>query len=243
MTTGVCKIFSFVFIFFMVWSSSFSQITSGKIVYERKTNLYKKFKNDDVKDWLKEEDRNKVDVFELYFNDSMSVFKPQESDLKEKMSWATSKNVVYQNLKANTRYTIKDLWGEKFYVEDSLWQRKWKMTDSKRNIAGYTCRKAIWQANDTTRIYVWYADELIPSVGPESFSGLPGTILGMATEDGGVIYFAKTVEVGAQSMERLLSEKTKNKIYTAAELRTKLEKEFGRESWGKQMVHEAFDIW
>ena len=30
------------------------QITSGKITYERKTNLYKKFKDDDVKDWLKE---------------------------------------------------------------------------------------------------------------------------------------------------------------------------------------------
>ena len=41
-----------------------SQITYGKITYERKTNLYKKFKNNgDVKEWLKEEDKNKIDVF------------------------------------------------------------------------------------------------------------------------------------------------------------------------------------
>ncbi len=73
-----------------------AQITAGKITYERKTNLYKKFKDDDIREWLKEEDKNKVDVFELYFNDSISVFKPEESDLKEKMTWATSKNVVYQ---------------------------------------------------------------------------------------------------------------------------------------------------
>jgi len=242
MTTG-CKFFSAVFIFLMICSVSFSQITSGKIVYERKTNLYKKFKGDDVKDWLKEEDKNKVDVFELYFNDSMSFFKPQDSDLKEKMSWATSKNVVYQNLKANTRYTIKDLWGEKFSVEDSLWKRKWKITESKRNIAGYSCRKAIWQANDTTRIYAWYAEELIPSVGPESFSGLPGTILGLATEDGGVIYFAKSVEAVKTPIETLTFVKGKGKIYKTNEIKAKLEKDFGKNPWGKEMIKNMFGLW
>lgn len=85
-----------------------AQITYGKITYERKTNLYKKFKNNgDVKEWLREEDKNKVDVFELYFDDSLSVFKPQESDLVERMSWATSKNVVYQNYTSNKRLTEK----------------------------------------------------------------------------------------------------------------------------------------
>ena len=55
----------------MTTQVALSQITYGKITYERKTNLYKKFKNNgDVKEWLKEEDKNKVDVFELYFNES-----------------------------------------------------------------------------------------------------------------------------------------------------------------------------
>jgi GLPGLI family protein len=221
----------------------FSQITNGKIVYERKTNLYKKFKGDDVKEWLREEDKNKVDVFELYFNDSMSLFKPQESDLREKMSWATSKTTVYQNLKRNSRLSIKDLWGEKFYVEDTLWTRQWKITDSKRNIAGYNCRKAIWQADDSTRIYAWYAEELIPSVGPESFYGLPGTILGLATEDGGVIYFAKSVESSKQPVEILTPVRGKNKIYKTAEIKAKLEKDFGKNPWGKDMIKSMFGLW
>src|SRR4051812_20112751 len=88
-----------------------AQITSGKIVYERKTNLYKKFiKWEGVKDWIKEEDKTKVDVFELYFNDSLSLFVSQESDLKENFSWATEKNTVYQNFHSGQRYTIKDIW-------------------------------------------------------------------------------------------------------------------------------------
>lgn len=118
-----------------------AQITYGKITYERKTNLYKKFKNNgDVKEWLREEDKNKVDVFELYFDDSLSVFKPQESDLVERMSWATSKNVVYQNYTSNKRLTEKKIWGETL-VSDTVRSFKWKITESKRNICGYQCRK------------------------------------------------------------------------------------------------------
>ena len=46
-----------------------AQITAGKIVYERKTNLYKKFKDDNVKDWIKEIDKIKIkiDSVELIF--------------------------------------------------------------------------------------------------------------------------------------------------------------------------------
>lgn len=229
--------------FLLICSFAFSQITGGKIIYERKTNLYKKFKGNDVKEWLREEDRNKVDIFELYFNDTMSLFKPQDSDLKEKMSWATSKNTVYQNLKSNTRLSIKDLWGEKFYVEDTLWSRQWKITDSKRNIAGYNCRKAIWQANDSTRIYAWYSEDLVPSTGPESFYGLPGAILGLATEDGGVIYFAKSVETGKQPIELLTPSRGKNKVYKTAEIKAKLEKDFGKNPWGKEMIKNMFGLW
>lgn len=220
-----------------------AQIGSGKIIYERKTNLYKKYKDDWAREWIKQEDKTKVDMFELYFNDSLSAFRPQESDIKEKMSWTTSKNSVYQNLNQNKRVTVKSIWGEQLYVQDSLCRRVWKITDSKRTICGYLCRKAIWQANDSTRLYAWYCNEISAGIGPESFTGLPGAILGLATEDGGVIYFAKSVQVDRQSMEDLLMKKTKSRIYTNQELRAKLEKEFGKEKWGKEMIHENFDIW
>ena len=125
-------------ILFFVIGSSVAQITSGKIVYERKTNLYKKYKSVDVSEWIDERDKNKTDVFELYFNDTISIFKPQDSDLKEDYSWATSKNVVVQNFKTKDRLTIKKIWGEELFVDDTLLKRKWKITDSKRSICGYS---------------------------------------------------------------------------------------------------------
>jgi GLPGLI family protein len=238
--TIISKAILFLIPVFFCGGELLGQITSGKIVFERKTNLYKKFKDDNVREWLKDEDKSKVDFFELYFNDSLSVFKPQESDLKERMSWATSKNTIYQNFETKSILSIKSVWGEALYVQDTLKKREWKITDSKRVISGYSCRKAIWEMNDSTRIYAWYADDIVANVGPESFCGLPGAILGLATEDGGVIYFAKSIEVIKPELAILIPKKGKNKIYTSTELKTKLEKDFGKDPWGKAMIKELF---
>jgi GLPGLI family protein len=232
-----------IFIICLCTDVAFSQIREGKIVYERKTNLYKKYRDQRTRDWIKESDRIKIDVFELYFNDSMSVFRPQESELKESYSWTTFKNIVYQDFKNNERYTIKTIWGEPIHMKDTLWSRRWKITDSKRMINGYNCRKAMWAANDSTRIYAWYTDEIIASTGPESFFGLPGTILGLATEDGGIIYFAKSIEAVTVPKSMFNVPVTKQKIYSADELKTKLKKDFGKNEWGKQMIENVFGFY
>lgn len=218
-----------------------AQITNAKITFERKTNLFKKFKGDNER-WLKEEDKIKIDYFELYVTDTASLFKPQESDLKENLSWATSKNTVLQNFNLNTRYLIKTMWGEELHLTDSLFKRQWQITESSRKIAGYACRKAIWQANDSTRIYAWFSYDITPSTGPESFNGLPGTILGLATEDGGVVYFAKKVEVLNPEAKQFILPK-KKKIYTIPELKAQMEKQYGKEKWFKSMINEQFGIW
>lgn len=219
-----------------------AQITNAKVVYERKTNLYKRFKDNDVKDWLKEADKIKIDYFELLFNDSCSVFKPQESELRENFSWATQKNTAYQNFNTGMRYTIKNMWGEELHMLDSVRKRTWQITESSRKIAGYNCRKAVWQANDTTRIYAWFSYDLVTSTGPESFNGLPGTILGLATEDGGVVYFAKSVEL-IKPEPGILTPPKKKKIHTLIELKTRMEKEYGKEKWFKGMWNNQFGIW
>lgn len=219
-----------------------AQISSAKITYERKTNLYKKMKGGNVKDWIKEADKIKIDYFELMFNDTCSAFKPQESELKENMSWATQKNTVYQNFNSNKLYIIKDMWGEPIHITDSLYQRKWQITENTRKIAGYQCRKAVWRANDSTRIYAWFSYDLVTSTGPESFTGLPGTILGLATEDGGVVYFAKKIEFIKSEAVALVPPK-KKKIYTMKTLWDDMYKQYGKEKWFKEEWNSQFGIW
>jgi GLPGLI family protein len=122
-------------------------------------------------------------------------------------------------------------------------QCQWKITENKRNICGYQCRKAILTVNDSTRLYAWFCTELNACIGPESLGGLPGVILGLATEDGGVIYFAKSVEIIKPTLDVLLVKKTKEKIYQTSELKAQISKDFGKEKWGKMMLYNQFEIW
>lgn len=219
-----------------------AQINSAKITFERKTNLYKKYKDNNVEDWMKEEDKIKIDFFELFVTDTFSLFKAQESDLREQMSWATSKNVVYQDFKLKKRYTIKSIWQEEIHMLDTLWYRNWQITESSRKIAGYQCRKAIWKPNDSTRIYAWFSYDITPSTGPESFNGLPGTILGLATEDGGVVYFAKKVDILKPEASLFVFPK-KKKLRNEKELIAELTKQYGKEKWFKRMLGNMFGLW
>ena len=89
-------------------------------------------------------------------------------------------------------------------------------------------------------MYAWFSVDIIPTTGPEGFSGLPGTILGLATEDGGVIYFAKSVEAMVPKKEDLMLNSGKNKIFTMNEFKLKIEKDYGNSPWGKRMFEDLF---
>lgn len=224
--------------FILCCNEGISQIKEGMIVYERRTNLEKEFKDEKDEDFMEDIRKNKikVDSFSLVFNDTCSLFQPLLSDVVEKMSWATSKNTTFQNLKTDQRLFILSMYGQEIYVSDTIHDRTWKLTENKRMIGKYECRKAIWQKNDSTRIYAWYSPEILPNVGPEGFTGLPGAILGLATEDGGIIYFAKRVETNKPKAETLILETKRKKIFSYEEMKTLLDKDYGKDDWGKRML-------
>jgi GLPGLI family protein len=216
------------------------QITHGVILFERKTNLLKKYKSPESQRWLRGE-KVKIDRFNLHFSPEKSVFMPVESAVPSKADWATSKNTVLQDFDNNERVSIYNLFGDQKIVKDELIQRTWKITERKRNIAGYSCRRAIWNKNDSTRIYAWYTDQLIPSTGPETFNGLPGTILGLATEDGGVVYFAKLVQEKYQNVDELISDIKIKNFSTEKELKDELIKKSKSNPWMSKVVTYLFE--
>ena len=224
----------------------FSQfITSGKIIYERKTNLKKRFgDNPRMKNFVTEENKYRIENFELFFNDTTSVFRPIEEEEAVDGGWMkflTTRNTVYQNSNSREKFIMMDLWGSPAYVKDTMDQRSWKITDSKREISGYNCRKAIWQMNDTTRIYAWFAVDIVPSMGPEGFEGLPGAILGLATEDGGVVYFAKEVQAVELPAGILTYDDKGKDVYSEEELKAMLMERMGQ--WVKPKDLESMFSW
>lgn len=227
---GIKKITAIVALL-LISATSYGQITSGKIVFERKTNLKKKFAgNERFSRKINDENKIRKEYFELYFNDSTSAFLPVESEEIEEgfMGYMTTQNTIYQNVNTQTYYSIIDLWGNEAYLADTMTKRDWKITESKRKLAGYMCRKAIWEPNDSTRIYAWFSVDIVPSIGPEGFNGLPGAILGLATEDGGIIYFATEVEAMEPPEKKISYERMKKDVYNKEELIELLEEKMGQ---------------
>lgn len=234
----VCGI-SAVLLSLQAWAQT-DYISSGKIIFERRTNLEKRFNDQRMKRFVTEANKIRIESFQLAFNDTSSYFAVLPSNEPEEMAWLTTKNAYYQNLNESSQLMMLAVFGQNVYVQDSLPQRIWKITEGKRIICGYECRKAIYQKNDSTKLYAWYSPLLTPSVGPEGFCGLPGTILGLATEDGGIVYFAKKIDLSKPKQEELLLNPGKNKVFTIAELRQKIEKDYGSTTWGKSLFNDLF---
>ncbi len=228
---------------FLLNVNCLGQIMQGKITYERKTNLIKRFdKSEWIENYTNKTGKIQSDVFELYFNDTAFTFVFPETDEVVRGDWMTSKNKTAIYYTQNCSYKVVKLWGEEITMKDSIPQITWKITDSKRLINGLNCRKAIWQKNDSTKIYAWYSEEINANVGPEGLNGLPGAILGLAKEKGDVVYFATKIEAFKPIAEKLIiTKKTKN-IPNAKELRIDLENRYKNEPWGKNMINNIFKI-
>lgn len=221
-----------------------AQIKSALVKYERKTNLEKKYANNDwMKDYLAEVGKTKIDYFELYYNDTASAFYPVESELREDLWWTTEKNTVWQNFKQNKIFAKRSVWNEEVYIQDSLHYRKWKITDTKRKICGFNCRMAVWQADSTHAFYAWFAPDLFCSTGPESYNGLPGAILGLAKEDGSVTYFATSVSIVTPEAEKIAHPIKRIKYKSTAALKDEIYKTYGREKMYKELVVSYFTYW
>ena len=231
--------------FVLLSTVSIAQLTQGSIRFERRTNLKKTVgDNPRVSRFLNDDNKIRKENFELKFNETSSVFKHIENEDEEDigmMKYFTQRNTVYQDLDNNGFMVILNSWGQPMYLQDSMSIRLWKVTESKRKFAGYMCYKSIWEMNDSTRIYAWFCPDIVPSVGPEGFSGLPGTILGLATEDGGVVYYATEVKEMEVTAETTDFTEYMDETYTKEELKEILLKNMGK--WIKKKDLDAMFAW
>ena len=186
-------------------------VTSGKIEYEKRINMHAATKNlmnnltglsATVYTQAYDEFKRTAPQFAtlnstLIFNDNKSLFTPitPTQPIKDMLGTPLAKqfNTVYTNMADNKTVMLKDVYGDRFLISDSLSKIKWKLTDETQEVAGYTCRRANGLIQDSVYVVAFYTDKIWMSSGPESFSGLPGMILKVALPYENVIWTATKV--------------------------------------------------
>jgi GLPGLI family protein len=195
-------------------------ITQGVIEYEKRINAFAIIKQE-IKLW--EDDSFSAKAFEsyqknnpqfktlksqLYFNGETTAFVPEEETIASTGGWFNfiqfqQANHVLSNLSAGTSKMQKKVFDETYFVSDSIRKINWKITNEFRNIAGYNCRRANALVMDSIYVVAFYTDEIAVSGGPESFSGLPGMILGLALPHEHITWFATSVSDQPVSNDKL----------------------------------------
>jgi GLPGLI family protein len=175
-------------------------IFSGSITYERKINVYRQTDGIGDESWIKTILPTLPNFhssnFVMKFNNDESIYEPV-GDMTQ-LSIPTiigpaKENVIVTNFKNHTQTGYKTVYEKKFQVEDSLKYVAWRITDEKRTIAGMECRKAVTIICDSVYVVAFYAEEIPVSGGPESFTGLPGMILGLAVPRLHTTWFATSI--------------------------------------------------
>jgi GLPGLI family protein len=181
-------------------------VSQGKIEFERKVNQFAQMEavmdpNDESWTELRKKlagNQFKTDYFDLVFTRTKTLYHPgRESPDKPTQFFfqpPAQDNVVWADLSQDRSVSQKHVFEMNFLVQDSLRTIKWKITDETRPIAGFTCRRANAIIMDSIYVVAFYTDEILTPGGPESFSGLPGMILGVALPHEHVTWFATKVE-------------------------------------------------
>jgi len=215
-------------------------LSQGRVEFEKTENNWAKI--DDI-DWdagdFKEQMKKntpqfKKTYFDLRFNKGKTLFEPgREADSRGGgFFWnVAGDNVVFNNLDNEMSTSKKSVFEVTFLVQDSTRKIQWKITNETRNIAGFECRRANALIMDSIYVVAFYTDAITSTGGPESFTGLPGMILGVAIPHEHTTWFATKVFTETIP-ETTLVPPTKGKKVNNVALMSALDDM--RKNWGKE---------
>jgi GLPGLI family protein len=231
--------------------------TSGTIEYEKTVNMFallKKqvdlYKDDSFLEQAYESYKKNQPQFKklksvLKFSDNKTMFSPVESEESDNFfgnnAMVKQNNTVFTDFGINTFIDQKIVFESTFLLKDTTRKIRWKITDETREIAGYVCRRANALILDSVYVVAFYTERIPVSGGPESFSGLPGMILGVALPHENITWFATKVTEGYIDNKALTPPK-KGKPVNNIELKNTLAnvmKDWG--NWGQSYL-KAFSL-
>ncbi|SFW85684.1 GLPGLI family protein [Chitinophaga sancti] len=216
--------------------------SSGTITFEKTLNVHayinkrlKERPNEGFSKQLYESYKNANPQFKrlyskLLFSGNHTLFTPlPDAGAQDFMSGSIGiyqANTIYTDLGTGLSTCQKEVYGDKLLIRDTARVIQWKITSETREIAGYQCRRANAIIMDSIYVVAFYTDQIHVSGGPESFTGLPGMILGVALPHDNVTWFATSIDLTSVPATSMVTPK-KGKEMKTLEMREKIKTVWG----------------
>ncbi len=132
--------------------SANAQMKEGKIVYERKINMWKMITDPEMRTRIPE---FRTSEFELLFNGQASLFRSVPEDEApdpfannggerggQRFMFRMPETTTYTDLNGQMQYESRPMFEKTFLIVDSLKPLKWKISEETKTIAKHVCKKA-----------------------------------------------------------------------------------------------------
>lgn len=196
MNQKTCKEYAMlVIMIFYALCGQAQSIRNYSVTYEKKVNLANLYK-----DWEINDKENKFfkEEFLLTTNSQSSIYKkipkPDGNNEDNYLSSYMTFSTTFVDIEKQVQVSEKEVGEKTFLMKDSLPKFQWYIYDETKEIAGYTCTKAMAKLQDSIMVVAFFTEDLEASNGPESVGGLPGTILGLVIPRLHTTWLAKSVE-------------------------------------------------
>ena len=240
-----------------------AQMKEGKIVYERKINMWKMITDAEMRTRIPE---YRTSQFELLFNEQNSLFRsvPDEEAPDPfansggggggpRFAFRMPETTTFTDITAQMQYESRPMFEKTFLIIDSLKPLKWKISEETKTIAKHVCKKATTMITaqniriggggarnmgrnngdstnkpnaaitpKETEVTVWYSEDIIASVGPDNYAGLPGAILEVDVDNGANVTTA--TEVSTKYPKKELTKPTKGDVMNRAQFQDTMKK-------------------
>jgi GLPGLI family protein len=138
-----------------VFVAANAQMKEGKIVYERKINMWKMITDPEMRTRIPE---FRTSELELLFNEQSSLFRAVPDDEApdpfansgggggerggQRFAFRMPETTTYTNIATQMQYESRPMFEKTFLVIDSLKPLKWKISEETKTIAKHVCKKA-----------------------------------------------------------------------------------------------------
>lgn len=158
---------------------------------------------------------------------------------------------TYTDIASQMQYEARTIFENEYLIIDTLKPNSWKLSEETKTIANYVCKKATTKVapvqfsmrfggggdrrgrnnEDTTNqadrkpkeleVVVWYTESIPLAIGPDTYSGLPGAILEVDTDNGSNIISA--VKYNPKYTTKELKQPTKGKKVNRSQFQVEMQ--------------------
>lgn len=170
---------------------------------------------------------NYKSLYEMDYLNNHNLFDEEDGEEGETfLTIKTSSNpYIYKEYENSLLYSHERIISKPILVKDSLTIFKWKLTSTKKDILGYSCQEA--KLSYRGRYYTaFFTTDLNFKASPWKFSGLPGTVLEIKSEDGVFEIVANQIQVLNEEVDISSPYENLNKAITWKDFLSKYRKKY-----------------